>query len=246
MKKVIISLVAIFALSAVPQQADAHFFKKLGKALNGAGKVVNQVAGAAGALTGGKTAKVLNKVANVAGNVSNTASAFTGEETEEMISTDNSMTQNFTDPGYSQDGGISIVTGHPDFKIQVTRCAASGKTVVMDMVFLNNGTTDINDISVKVWGYTEDFGTRSEIIDTEGNIYKDRRLSFRLSTQSYTDDTRNFSIIPGVKMKVSMKVEGVAENAEAFARILMCVDCPSWGLSWEKPVQIRNVPITRE
>ncbi|MBR6375650.1 MAG: hypothetical protein IKR91_05400, partial [Alloprevotella sp.] len=76
MKKVIISLVAIFALSAVPQQADAHFFKKLGKALNGAGKVVNQVAGAAGALTGGKAGKVLNKVANVAGDVSNTASAF--------------------------------------------------------------------------------------------------------------------------------------------------------------------------
>lgn len=239
MKKVIISLVAIFALSAVPQQADAQFFKKLGKALKGAGKVVNQVAGAAGALTGGKAGKVLNKVANVAGDVSNTASAFAGEEAEEMISTDNSMTQNFTDPGYSQDDGIRIVTGHPDFKIQVTRCAASGKTVVMDMVFLNNGTTDINDIRVFV-------GRDREVIDTEGNIYKDERLSFSLSGQSYTHDTRDFSIIPGVKMKVSMKVEGVAENAEQFARILMCVDCPSWGLSWEKPVQIRNVPITRE
>lgn len=241
MKKVIISLVAIFALSAVPQQADAQFFKKLGKALKGAGKVVNQVAGAAGALTGGKAGKVLNKVANVAGDVSNTASAFAGEDAEEMISTDNSMTQNFTDPGYSQDGGISIVTGHPDFKIQVTRCAASGKTVVMDMVFQNIGTSDVNDM-VLCAGYGS-----TEVMDTEGNTYRgDKYISIKVSNGEFSNwDTGYFALIPGVKRKVTMKINNVSESAESLARILISIDCKTYGLG-EKPVQIRNVPITRE
>lgn len=241
MKKVIISLVAIFALSAVPQQADAKFFKKLGKALNGEGKAVNQVAGAAGALAGGKTAKVLNKVANVAGDVSNTASAFTGEETEEMISTDNSMTQNFTDPGYSQDGGISIVTGHPDFKIQVTRCAASGKTVVMDMLFQNIGTSDVNDMNLEA-GHGS-----TEVMDTEGNTYKGwEYISIKVSNGEFSNgDTGYFALIPGVKRKVTMKINNVSESAESLARILIYTNCKTYGLNG-KFIQIRNVPITRE
>ncbi len=242
MKKVIISLVAIFALSAVPQQADALFFKKLGKALKGAGKVVNQVAGAAGALTGGKAGKVLNKVANVAGDVSNTASAFAGEDAEEMISTDNSMTQNFTDPGYSQDGGIRIVTGHPDFKIQVTRCAASGKTVVMDMVFQNIGTSDVNDMDLAPGD------DRTEVMDTEGNTYGRGRGGIYIKVGNGEFEgfwTGKFALIPGVKRKVTMKINNVSESAESLARILIFIECRTWGLDG-KFIQIRNVPITRE
>lgn len=240
MKKVIISLVAIFVLSAVPQQADAQFFKKLGKALKGAGKVVNQVAGAAGALTGGKAGKVLNKVANVAGDVSNTASAFAGEEAEEMISTDNSMTQNFTDPGYSQDGGIRIVTGHPDFKIQVTRCAASGKTVVMDMVFQNIGTSDVNDMDLVPGSYT------TEVMDTEGNTYGSGQIYIKVGNGEFNDGrTGNFALIPGVKRKVTMKINNVSESAESLARILIGMNCRTLGLDG-KCIHIRNVPITRE
>ena len=34
----------------------------------------------------------------------------------------------------AQDAPIKIVTGHPDFKIQIKRCAASGNTVIIDMI----------------------------------------------------------------------------------------------------------------
>ena len=240
MKKVIISLVAIFALSAVPQQADAQFFKKLGKALKSAGKVVNQVAGAAGALTGGKTAKVLNKVANVAGDVSNTASAFTGEEAEEMISTDNSMTQNYVDQGYTQEDGIRIVTGHPDLKLQVTRCEASGKTVVMDMFIMNTGATDVEDVCL----YGDYYDNVSQIMDKEGNTY---RPVFKLANmQRYENVLGRFSLVSGVKRKVSMRIDNVPESAESFARILIACTSNFYGLTNGHTIQIRNVPISRE
>ena len=38
---------------------------------------------------------------------------------------------------YAQDAPLKIVTNHPDFKIKIDRCAASGSTVVLDMLFIN-------------------------------------------------------------------------------------------------------------
>ena len=235
MKKILISLAAVFMLSAVPQQADAQFFKKLGKALSKAGKVVGEVAGAAGTLTGGKTAGVLNGVADVAGQVSSTASAFTGEDSSTEQYSDNSMTQNYTNQGYTQGGGIRIVTGHPDLKVQVTRCEASGRTVVLDMFLINTGTSDVDDFRL-YWD--------SQIMDTEGNTYEP---VFKVGNmETYQQNVDRISLVPGVKRKVSVKIDKVAESAEGFARILIGCTSNSYGLNGEQKIQIRNVPISRD
>ena len=48
----------------------------------------------------------------------------------------------------SAQDGIKIITNHPDFKIKVKRCAASGKTVVIDLILTNEGTNDIEGVYV--------------------------------------------------------------------------------------------------
>ena len=71
----------------------------------------------------------------------------------------------------SAQDGIKIITNHPDFKIKVKRCAASGKTVVIDLILTNEGTNDIE--GVYVCGGAWDC---SEAYDDEGNIYKDSSI----------------------------------------------------------------------
>ena len=43
----------------------------------------------------------------------------------------------------AQDAPLKIVTNNPDFTIKVKRCAASGKTVVLDLILNNVGTNDV-------------------------------------------------------------------------------------------------------
>ena len=44
----------------------------------------------------------------------------------------------------AQDAPLKIVTNHPDFSIKVKRCAASGKTVVLDLILNNEGNIVID------------------------------------------------------------------------------------------------------
>ena len=55
----------------------------------------------------------------------------------------------------AQDAPLKIVTNHPDFKIKVKRCAASGKTVVLDLILNNEGTNDVKIDMVVVDAWSE-------------------------------------------------------------------------------------------
>jgi hypothetical protein len=48
--------------------------------------------------------------------------------------------------GLQAQAPLKIVTNHPDFKINVKRCAASGKTVIIDLILTNEGATDVEKI----------------------------------------------------------------------------------------------------
>ena len=48
----------------------------------------------------------------------------------------------------AQDAPLKIVTNHPDFNIKVKRCAASGKTLVIDLIATNTGSEDINEFCI--------------------------------------------------------------------------------------------------
>ena len=70
---------------------------------------------------------------------------------------------------HAQDTPIKIVTGHPDLKVKVKRCAASGKTIILDLVFSNEGARDVESFALlgsPAWN-------RGEAYDDEGNIYNE-------------------------------------------------------------------------
>lgn len=139
----------------------------------------------------------------------------------------------------SAQDAIKIVTNHPDFKIKVKRCAASGKTVVIDLILTNEGTNDVkvNDVFAGGW---------SEAYDDEGNIYQNSIHAKIANRERYTDSTGSFLIPVGVPMKLSIQINNVSSSAESIARLSLRVDCPTWGLGNNKPVKISNIPISRD
>ena len=141
---------------------------------------------------------------------------------------------------YAQDA-IKIVTNHPDFKIKVKRCAASGKTVVIDLILTNEGTNDVEGVTVSggYWG--------SEAYDDEGNIYQKGNLSVKVANRNeYGETSGKFNIPTGVPMKLSIQINGVPQAAESIARLKLTVNCSAWGLNNQKPVKISNIPISRD
>ena len=142
----------------------------------------------------------------------------------------------------SAQDGIKIVTNHPDFKIKVKRCAASGKTVIIDLVLTNVGTNDVENVSIAggCWG--------SEVYDDEGNIYNTSNLGVRVANRDSYDcrDTGSFNIPTGVPMKLSISIEGVPQSSESIARLKLIANCSKWALTKDKPIRISNIPISRD
>ena len=139
----------------------------------------------------------------------------------------------------AQDAPLKIVTNHPDFSIKVKRCAASGKTVVLDLILNNEGTND-----VKIDGVSTYY---SEAYDNEGNIYQDANLRVKVANrEEYKSNSGRFMIPTGVPMRLSLQINNVSTSAESIARLSLCVDCSVWGLSGNKLVKLSNIPITRD
>ena len=144
----------------------------------------------------------------------------------------------------AQDAPLKIVTNHPEFKIQIQRCAANGNTVVIDIVLLNKGVNDIEEMIL--WACT----TMESIVtyDNQGNMYKCGANLVKVSNQKeFSDhDTGPFSLLSGVPMKLGIRIDGVSTSAEQIARISLPFNCNEWGLTSIKPVKISNIPITRD
>lgn len=145
----------------------------------------------------------------------------------------------------SDRGAIKIVTGHPDLKVKVRRCEASGKILIVDLTFTNVGTSDLDEFSVFATRFSNN-NTQTEAIDDEGNVYKDMTVSSS-GDPEFTDWSKKFSLIPDVPMKVTFRITGVSEAAEAIARFKIGIHCPALGFSkWEHYITIRNIPINRD
>lgn len=138
----------------------------------------------------------------------------------------------------AQDAPLKIITNHPDFQIKIKRCAASGKTVILDLILNNLGVNDIEDIEVH--------GSKSEVYDNEGNIYQGNNIKVKVANRpNYNWTTGTFNIPTGVPMRLSISIEGVPQAAESIARLKLIVLCDKWGLNGDKPVRFMNIPITR-
>lgn len=139
--------------------------------------------------------------------------------------------------------GIKIVTNHPDFNIKVKRCAASGKTVIIDLILNNEGTNDVEQ--VQAWG-----GFSSEAYDDEGNIYQSTDLKVKVANrQNYNHhESGLFNIPTGVPIKLTYRIEEVPQSAQSISRLKLNIECQAWGIGARegKFVKISNIPITRK
>ena len=148
---------------------------------------------------------------------------------------------------WSSDDPIQINTCHPDFNIGVSRCVARGNTVILDLVFLNEGSSDVT-----VQGF---YPLGTSAIDSNGNIYESScqsrgslfiKLANMQDWRSCTYGIYNFELIPGVPTKASIKLEGVPRNVERLARVKLSLRCDDWGLDTydtANKAEIRNIPI---
>jgi hypothetical protein len=168
------------------------------------------------------------------------------EETQEMSYVSSSGSDAYAGTQQSDRGAIKIVTGHPDLKVKVRRCAASGKILIIDLTFTNVGTSDVDEFLVYATRFSNN-NTQTEAIDDEGNVYKDNMLVSSSGDPEYTDMSKRFSLIPDVPMKVSFRITGVSESAETIARLKIGIYCRALGFSeWNHYITIRNIPIARD
>ena len=134
--------------------------------------------------------------------------------------------------------GIKIVTGHPDFKLKVTRCAASGKNVVLDMVVTNLSDNDIERFKV----HGSEYATK--VYDDQGNIYEED-INVKIANKQYTTDAYEIKLVAGVPTKYSLMIANVSPQAETLVLVEPDIWVPEWKIDLNT-VKIRNVPITRE
>ena len=101
---------------------------------------------------------------------------------------------------------------------------------------------DIENVEVKGGGDT------SEAYDDEGNIYQRNNFKVKVANRPDYDmyGTGKFNIPAGVPIRLSISIEGVPLSAESIARLKILFLCSAWGLNWDKPVKISNIPISRD
>lgn len=136
-----------------------------------------------------------------------------------------------------REGAFKLVTNHPDFKIKVRRCEASGKTCVIDLIIENVGSSDV-DIYVEG-------GRNGAMIayDDEANEYT--QITLFVGSKGGNSHT----LLSGVPIKARIQIEGVAESATMFRRLDWKITCRAWNMNLHtdhKPIKFINLPISRE
>ena len=146
----------------------------------------------------------------------------------------------------AQENALKIVTNHPDFQLKVKRCAVSGTNMIIDLIANNLGSEDIPSFEV-VPKYIV-------VYDDEGNIYDycgakvANQQRYVKQWNAFDDKTPAVKIIPGVPLKISVKVEGVDKAASNIALMELGIECKAWDLYAHQEkcrVKLRNIPITR-
>ncbi|MBO7051547.1 MAG: hypothetical protein J6W24_02670 [Prevotella sp.] len=156
------------------------------------------------------------------------------------------FTLSFASNAVAQTSPIEIVTGHPDLNIKVKRCAASGNTVILDMIFTNTGTQDAD---FEIWG---SYASNSEFYDDEGNSYHGNDLWGKATVKfanapKYDASAENKKLLAGVPTKVSFKITDVPVSAQNIALVELGIKSQVFDMNlYNKKTQLRNIPITRK
>lgn len=140
----------------------------------------------------------------------------------------------------AQDAPLKIVTGHPDLKVKIKRCVASGKTVVLDMTIINESD---NDAQMRICMGNGD----CTIHDCEGNEYSGGwggPIVLKVAKNEPGQWVEGLTLISGVPTNLKWTIKDVPNSVESIARMQFRIECQAWSLN--EKVTIRNIPITRD
>ena len=151
----------------------------------------------------------------------------------------------------AQDAPLKIVTNHPDFDIKVKRCAASGKTLIIDLVATNVGTEVIDDFYI--------MPTNCIAYDDDGNVYEggDGYVGVKVANQpqyafvTITNfvETKHTKLLPNIPCKISVSLKGFAVEATSVGLLELGAECKAFNLDsykGEQRIKIHNIPVSRK
>lgn len=141
----------------------------------------------------------------------------------------------------AQDAPIKITTGHPDLKVKINRCEASGKLVIIDLTFTNMNEQDAEGNTGPCTYNGKTYEPMA--IDSQGNSFP---IKFKVSNQNDYSIWATVPLLSEIPAKVSLRTEGVPESSEFFSRLNLNFDCKTLGLDKTNIIQIKNIPITRD
>lgn len=175
-----------------------------------------------------KLEKVITVIDVITDDTSSSTSSSNSNDYSSSSSTDDYSTSYST-----SSTGAKITTNHPDFKIDIKRCAVSGKTCVIDLLIENTGSNDVQVTFADIVAY-----------DNEGNEYKNISIMIGDSSNKWIDQIDK-TLMSKVPIKARITINGVNESATTIRRINWITYCNAWDLSFNKPVRLQNIPISR-
>ena len=150
----------------------------------------------------------------------------------------------------SAQDGIKIVTNHPDLNLKVKRCAASGKTVIIDLVATNVGTEDKGDFYI--------MPTNCIAYDDDGNVYEGyegyigvkvaNQQEYAFVTISSFVESKRTKLLPNIPCKISISIKDFSLEASSIGLLEIGAECKSlnlFGGQEDQRIKVRNIPITR-
>lgn len=165
-----------------------------------------------------------------------TSSSLKESGSEEVLQYSMETAPAYTAPREQQ---MRIVTNNPNFKVKITRCAASGKTVLLELMITNVSGNDAENVTCRRGAI--------EAYDEQGNVYGDRNVTIKFANQQFTDwHSWNYTLLADVPVKLTLKIEGVATQAEMLSRVTIPFRHDGLGLKFDTPVTLRNIPISRD
>lgn len=199
--------------------------------------------------TANEIGNTANEIGNTANEIGNTAKTIVGLFKRKKNNTEESNATDVTNASVSGESSFAeeafrIITNHPDFKIKVLRCEASGSTCVIDMIFENIGSQDVN---IKIYG-GDWLNSTSVAYDDEANKYNGQNFLVAIANHGLTYYYQEIDLPAGIPLKARVQIEGVKASVRMFRRIDLNIQCDSWGLDGYKgkTVKLFNVPISRE
>lgn len=239
MKKVIVMVMMAMATFAIPQTANAQFLKNLGKAAEKVGKDMLKAMTDSTEQTSAK-AESGKKISSI-DELKEKKADDKNMEVKKTTAVQTTEKNNGTQKQETKDpfADCKIVTGYPDFKINIKRCEAADKTVLIELTLLNNTDTDVEEFSF----YGGCSGTK--LYDDQGNIYEDRSVLVKMANKEYGCYSDYIKLVAGLPTKMSIMVYNVPLSVKSFALLDLNIFVRPWNIN-KGTVKLRNIPITRE